>query len=80
MLTRDRTVLETVVNVATSMPFVLVGLQTARATNILYGYSYAGAKKLVDVVFKAVTSIVYGWLVGCLLVLCYISLQRKTCV
>lgn len=31
MWTGDRTVLETVVNVATSMPFVLVGLQTPRS-------------------------------------------------
>lgn len=40
----DRTVLETVVNVATSMPFVLVGLQTPREklASRMYGNSIIG--------------------------------------
>lgn len=38
--------METIVNVATSMPFVLVGLQTPRLA-ILYCYSGAETKKLI---------------------------------
>jgi len=66
MLTGDRTILETVVNVATSMPFVLVGLQTPRLVNILFCFFHAEAKKLIDLPFEAV--FFSDWSTGCLLI------------
>jgi hypothetical protein len=49
-LTRDRTVMEIIVNVATSMPFVLVGLQTPRSVTLytrIHGFKMIVLVKII---------------------------------